>query len=441
MKKNWHVLPSKMISNGLIMVDLLFFVDFEMGHVFPTFKVAANAEKSGLSVAYLALSDIKPKVEAKGFTSYTIFENLYPSGFTEALNQARLQQADVEEDLEQHLEAIIQGSLDEVIDACCPKLILCSSFLSLEALLLHYQYDIPIVILRPNLPDQEEVEGKTRLDFGRLSAQMVEERLLRLKGKTMNRLLELLQDRLDSMDSLQDVVKPMLDLPHLILCPQALSLDTFLTTQKDLFIGPCIQQADPDQWNALACKLGSRKLIYASMGSQINVYPKQARLFFEAAINCMKMPELQDYLLLLSTGGSDVYVPPTEPLDNVQILKWAPQKEILERADLAIIHGGLGSVKESIFFGVPMIVIPLGRDQFENAERVVQHGLGRQLKIEQVDASSLFSTIQEIQANGAILEKVKAFQVLFQELDDEQLEIPFLQHQIQAKQPDKIYVL
>lgn len=423
------------------MVDLLFFVDFEMGHVFPTFKVAANAEKAGLSVAYLALADIKPKVEAQGFACYTIFKDLYPAGFTKALNQARLQQADVEEDLEQHLEAIAQGSLDELIDDLCPKLILCSSFLSLEALLLHYQYDIPIVILRPNLPDQEEVEGKTWLDFGKLSAQMVEERLLRLKGKTVNRLLELLQDGLDSMNSLEDVVKPMLNIPHLILCPQALSLETFLTTEKDLFIGPCIQPTNPDQWETLACKPSTRKLIYASMGSQINVYPDQARRFFDAVIECMKMPVFQNYHLLLSIGGADGYVPPTESMDNVQILKWAPQKEILEKAELAIIHGGLGSVKECIFFGVPMIVIPLGRDQFENAERVVQHDLGRQLNIEQVDATALSSAIQQLQASKALRAKVKSFQLLFQELDAKQLEIPFIQNQLQAKQPDKVYVL
>lgn len=423
------------------MIDLLFFVDFEMGHVFPTFKVAANADKAGLTVAYLVLPDIKPKVEAQGFACYTVFEDLYPKGFTKALNRARLQQANVEEDLEQHLEAIVQGTLDKVIDECRPKLILCSSFLSLEALLLHYQYRIPIVILRPNLPDQEEVEGKTNLDFGRLSGKMVEERLMRLKGKTMNRLLELLQDRLDGMDSLQDVVKPIFDMPHLILCPQALNLDTFWITEKDLFIGPCIQQTDSNQWDILACKSGSRKLIYAAMGSQINVYPDQARRFFDAIIECMKMPVFQDYYLLLSSGGSDAYDPPTDSLDNVRILKWAPQKEILEKADLAIIHGGLGSVKECIFFGVPMIVIPLGRDQFENAERVVHHGLGKQLNIEQIDATTLSSAIQELQASEAMRDKLKSFQLLFQELEAKELEVPFIQDQLQAKQPDKVYVL
>ena len=88
-----------------------------------------------------------------------------------------------------------------------------------------------------------------------------------------------------------------------------------------------------------------------------------------------------------------------------------------------------------------MIVVPLGRDQFENAERVVQHGLGRQLDIEQVDATTLFSAIQELQANGIMRDRVKTFQLLFQELDAKQLEIPFLHDQLQAKQPDRVFFL
>jgi UDP:flavonoid glycosyltransferase YjiC (YdhE family) len=54
----------------------------------------------------------------------------------------------------------------------------------------------------------------------------------------------------------------------------------------------------------------------------------------------------------------------------------APQIEILKRANAMINHGGISSVKECIYFGVPQVVFPIGFDQPGAAARVRYHGLG-----------------------------------------------------------------
>jgi zeaxanthin glucosyltransferase len=61
---------------------------------------------------------------------------------------------------------------------------------------------------------------------------------------------------------------------------------------------------------------------------------------------------------------------------NVHATASVPQLAVLERARVMVTHGGLGSVKECIQFGVPMLVIPLAIDQPGNAARVAYHGLG-----------------------------------------------------------------
>jgi UDP:flavonoid glycosyltransferase YjiC (YdhE family) len=61
---------------------------------------------------------------------------------------------------------------------------------------------------------------------------------------------------------------------------------------------------------------------------------------------------------------------------NVVVLQRAPQITILKRASAMITHGGLGSVKECVAHGVPMLVFPLDVDQPGNAARVAHHGLG-----------------------------------------------------------------
>lgn len=52
---------------------------------------------------------------------------------------------------------------------------------------------------------------------------------------------------------------------------------------------------------------------------------------------------------------------------------------VLPQADLVITHGGLGTAMFSAGAGVPMLVLPNGRDQNDNAERVEALGLGRTL--------------------------------------------------------------
>ncbi|MCA6430931.1 MAG: hypothetical protein IM613_15975, partial [Cytophagales bacterium] len=42
----------------------------------------------------------------------------------------------------------------------------------------------------------------------------------------------------------------------------------------------------------------------------------------------------------------------------------------------AVIHGGFGTIKECIALGVPMVIVPLGRDQFINASIVESCGAG-----------------------------------------------------------------
>lgn len=61
---------------------------------------------------------------------------------------------------------------------------------------------------------------------------------------------------------------------------------------------------------------------------------------------------------------------------NVYIGKHLPQLEMLKKADLFISHGGMNSVNESIYFGVPMLLIPHIQEQRINADRVVELGAG-----------------------------------------------------------------
>jgi MGT family glycosyltransferase len=68
---------------------------------------------------------------------------------------------------------------------------------------------------------------------------------------------------------------------------------------------------------------------------------------------------------------ADIAAPP-----NVQVLRTAPHREVLEHAAVAITHCGHGTAMKALAHGVPMVCVPMGRDQLDVATRVVTRGAG-----------------------------------------------------------------
>jgi MGT family glycosyltransferase len=62
---------------------------------------------------------------------------------------------------------------------------------------------------------------------------------------------------------------------------------------------------------------------------------------------------------------------------NVTAVRFAPHDRLLPRASLVVTHAGLGTVMAAMTHGVPLLCMPMGRDQFFNAARVEALGLGR----------------------------------------------------------------
>jgi UDP:flavonoid glycosyltransferase YjiC (YdhE family) len=53
----------------------------------------------------------------------------------------------------------------------------------------------------------------------------------------------------------------------------------------------------------------------------------------------------------------------------------------------------MGSIKECIHLNVPMIISPLGIDQFENTKRVLHHGFGLELEIQNANINTTIKNI------------------------------------------------
>ena len=78
---------------------------------------------------------------------------------------------------------------------------------------------------------------------------------------------------------------------------------------------------------------------------------------------------------LITTGRAidpaEVHAP-----GNVLVVQTAPHAEVLNQAGVVITHAGHGTVLKSLAAGVPLVCVPQGRDQKDNAARVVRLGAG-----------------------------------------------------------------
>jgi UDP:flavonoid glycosyltransferase YjiC (YdhE family) len=78
----------------------------------------------------------------------------------------------------------------------------------------------------------------------------------------------------------------------------------------------------------------------------------------------------------LVTAGSAVALAALPAAANVAVHRWLPHAAVLPRAALVVTHAGHGTVAKSLAHGIPLLCLPMGRDQGYNAQRVQDLGAG-----------------------------------------------------------------
>jgi MGT family glycosyltransferase len=97
----------------------------------------------------------------------------------------------------------------------------------------------------------------------------------------------------------------------------------------------------------------------------------------------------------LVTTGPAVGPEEIEAPANVTVVERAPHAEILRHASAVVTHAGHGTVIKALAAGVPVVAIPLGRDQLDNAARVAHHGAGLRLKAK-ASPEAIASAVQRV---------------------------------------------
>ncbi|ODM95387.1 UDP-glucuronosyltransferase 2B18 [Orchesella cincta] len=154
---------------------------------------------------------------------------------------------------------------------------------------------------------------------------------------------------------------------------------------------------------------GDNGFIYVSFGSEADMSksPEFIRKIFFSAVGKIKTGFLWRW-----DGEKPVGMP-----DNVMTAKWMPQQSILGHPKIRgfITHGGLLSMQEAVYHGVPMIVFPVFAEQDYNAERLHRTGRGIRLDFGSLTEPQLEDAINRLLTDPRIKHEMKLTSARFKD--------------------------
>ncbi|KAM8838773.1 UDP-glucuronosyltransferase 1A1-like [Synchiropus picturatus] len=133
---------------------------------------------------------------------------------------------------------------------------------------------------------------------------------------------------------------------------------------------------------------GEHGFIVFTLGSMVSDMPDDLTLVFLEAFR-----QIPQKVIWRFTGTVPNKVP-----ENVKIMKWVPQNDLLAHpgARAFLTHAGSHGLFEGICHGVPMVMLPLNADQPDNAQRLVSRGAGVVLDIFALTPDDLVQGINQV---------------------------------------------
>lgn len=162
------------------------------------------------------------------------------------------------------------------------------------------------------------------------------------------------------------------------------------------FVGPSIGEGRSGDFPFE--QITRKPVIYISLGTINNTNLDFYRACFQA------FGDHPGQFILSAGKQTDIAALGTIPT-NFIVRNFVPQLEVLKRADLFITHGGMNSVHEGLWFGVPLVVIPQQIEQAVVARQTAAHGAGIALGMRppfgEVNAAELRTAVDTILVNPA----------------------------------------
>ena len=361
------------------MARVLFINGGSEGHINPTIGVVQELTSRGEEVVYFSIEAFRERLEKTGATVRTF-------------------------DDQKFIQAFISGGRNYLLER-------------INGLLLTAEIVIPSVLEQIKDEHFDYIIHDSMFGCGRLLAQM-------LKLPAINSCTSFAQTQVSFDNMLEqfytkvpaEIVKPINDKfqsltlgvkekydveihsPYEVFCNLApLTIvyttrefqpegETFDQTYK--FVGPSISSRSIQE-NFDFAAIKEKNPIYISLGTVFNQAIDFYKLCFEALGNT-------DHTVVMSIGNKTSISDLGEIPQNFIVKNYVPQTDVLQHTQLFVTHGGMNSTHEGLYYGVPLVVIPLSADQPIIAKQVANVGAGIELQMQSLTAQQLREAVDHV---------------------------------------------
>ena len=450
---------------------ILFWPDVykEQGHWLPTLKWAEDLSKLGHSIKYMGILDCKGVVEAYPIKNTNnvlvsipfspIFQNTYPLGYTTECHTSpnerwrpdhiwAIAYSALGADLVNYKDKLNKNLYEDAqnfrtaMTSVNPDLLVSGYFTSLESLLIHKIYGGEVVISTTYLRHPSEDPAMRAIQ--NLMAFSPTEYFKLVNLCRYGNLKAALAAGEDSVDLLQDpevemeeFVSDLETFDELIPCPRDYEYAHYNPGEKVHYVEPCILDRDlgsndsslfddliEDTIEENEPTENKEKIIFVTAGSQVLDYEGKARHLFHCMCEAMKSAELSGYHLIIGMGKKlvdDYEWDEFRTMSNITFADWVPQRRILKADNLefALIHGGLATIKECVYNNKKFLILPLGKDQIDNALRLRKYGINNTLPIEKISPKVLIDAIVKLKSDRKSRRNLKKLSDVFQDVETE----------------------
>ena len=360
------------------MSKIVFFCIPAHGHTNPTLGVVRELVARGHQVWYYSYNTMREKIESAGATfvscdDYDMEQKLTPKDSVR-----------VGKDLAFSTKILVDTTL-ALDDKVCADMVqlkpdcIVADSMAVWGKAVAMKLGIPFVSSTTTFAFNQHSAKIMKQSIGELfkmvfSMPKITKQIKRLQGKgyPVKNILDIIQND----DNTHTVVYTS---PQFQPCSETFS-------DKYAFVGPSVRPA--------TSKVVKKrdKLIYISMGTVNN---NMMALYKR----CLAALADTDYQVIMSVGNlvsiEEFGVLP----ENISVFTHVDQIAVLQQADIFVSHCGMNSVSESLYFGVPLVMLPQTSEQGGVAERVFQLGAG--IKLDKSDAASILGAIRKIFADNS----------------------------------------
>lgn len=152
-------------------------------------------------------------------------------------------------------------------------------------------------------------------------------------------------------------------------------------SDKYAFVGPIVRSATEET------EKSKDKLIYISMGTVNN----DMMPFYK---ECISVFGNTDYQVIMSVGNTVSVNEFGKLPENISVCPHIDQIAVLKKADVFVSHCGMNSVSESLYFEVPLVMLPQTSEQKGVCARVIELGAG--ICPDKADGKSVLSAVNKL---------------------------------------------